>query len=44
VDRAVHPASAEERGVRSVDDRVDVLLGDVALDELDPHGAIMRKL
>jgi hypothetical protein len=30
MDRAVHAASAEERRIGSVDDRLGVLLGDVA--------------
>jgi hypothetical protein len=30
MDRAVHAASAKERRIRGIDDRVDVLLGDVA--------------
>ena len=36
VDRAVDAAAAEQRLVGGVDDRVDLLLRDVALDELDP--------
>jgi hypothetical protein len=35
VDHSVHPAASQQRGVRGVDDRVDVLLGDVALDQRD---------
>jgi hypothetical protein len=36
VDRAVHASAAEERRVRGIHDRVDLLLRDVALDEDDP--------
>jgi hypothetical protein len=43
VDRAVHPTSPKERRVRGVDDRVDRLLRDVALDELDPHDPMMPR-
>ena len=35
VDRSVDAAAAEQARVRRVHDRVDVLLGDVAEDELD---------
>src|SRR6266576_1404129 len=35
VDRAVDTAAAEEPRIRGVDDRVDLLLGDVTQDELD---------
>src|SRR4051794_10594815 len=35
MDRSVDPAAAEQARVRGVDDRVDVLLRDVAGDELD---------
>src|SRR5205823_6125827 len=35
MNRSVDAATAEERGVRGVDDRVDFLHGDVAEDELD---------
>src|SRR6266849_2232872 len=35
VDRAVHAAAAEQAGIRRVDYRVDLLLRDVAEDELD---------
>ena len=37
VDRAVDAAAAEQRGVRGVHDRVDVLLGDVTLHCHDVH-------
>ena len=44
VDRAVDAATTEERRVRRVHDRVDVLLGDVALEENDPgHAAIVGR-
>ena len=36
VDRTVHPAAAEQRRVRRVDDHVDRLFGDVAADGFDP--------
>jgi len=32
VNRTVHPAPAQQRGVRSVDDRVHLLSGDVTFD------------
>ena len=35
MNRAVHASAAEERRVRRVHDRVDLLLGDVALNEDD---------
>jgi len=35
VDRPVDPAAAEERGVRRVHDRVDLLLRDVTADDVD---------
>jgi hypothetical protein len=38
VDRPVHTATAEQRRIRRVHDRVDRLRGDVALDERDLHG------
>jgi hypothetical protein len=41
VDRAVNPAPAEERRVRGVHDRVDLLRGHVSFDELDPHARMM---
>ena len=42
VDRAVHAAAARELRVGRVDDRVDGLLGDVALQQRDPrHGRIV---
>jgi hypothetical protein len=37
VDRAVHPAAAQQRGVGGVHDRVHLLLGDVALHCHDVH-------
>ena len=44
MDRAVHAAAAEQRRVRRVHDRVDVLLGDVAFEENDPrHAAIVGR-
>src|SRR2546422_3566266 len=40
VDSAVHAAAAEQRGIRRVDDGVDRLLRDIALDSFDlRHGA-----
>src|SRR5690606_35081663 len=42
VDRAVHAAPAEEAGVRRVDDRVDLLLRDVALDQAERSVADLR--
>jgi len=39
VDRAVDSAAAEQGRVGGVDDRVDVLLGDVAADRFD-HGKL----
>ena len=44
VNRAVDTASAEQCGVRRVDDRVDLLFRDVAEDELDhrPAGAVRK--
>ena len=38
VDRPVHAPAAEQRLVRRVHDRVDLLPGEVADDELDRHG------
>jgi hypothetical protein len=38
MDRSVHPTASEQACVRRVDDCVDVLLGDVATDELDHAG------
>lgn len=35
VDRSIHAATTQERRVRRVNDGVDVLKGDVALDDLD---------
>src|SRR2546425_1044566 len=35
VDRAVDPASTKQGGVRGVDDRVDVLFGDVTANDVD---------
>jgi hypothetical protein len=35
VDRAVNTASAEQRGIRRVDDRIDALPRYVALDDFD---------
>ena len=35
VDEAIDPSTAQQRGVGGVDDRVDVLDGDVSLDEHD---------
>jgi hypothetical protein len=35
VNGSIHPAAAEQRGVRGVHDRIDFSLRDVALDELD---------
>ena len=44
MDRTVHPAAAQETGVRGVHDRVDVLFGDVALEENDPgHAGIVGR-
>jgi hypothetical protein len=34
MDRAIDPATAEERGVGGVDDGVDVECGDVGLEEI----------
>ena len=42
VDRAVHPAAAEQARVRRVDDRIDVLPGDVASHELDHPDTVAR--
>ena len=38
VDGAVHAAAAEQRGVGRVDDGIDVLTGEIALDQLDAVG------
>jgi hypothetical protein len=44
MDRAVHAAATEQRRVRRVHDGVDMLLGDVALDQNDPrHAAIVGR-
>ena len=37
VDRPVHAPAAEQRPVRRVDHRIDLLLGDVTADQRDPH-------
>jgi hypothetical protein len=37
VDRAVHATTAEQRGIRRVDDSVDLLLGDVAAHQFQAH-------
>ena len=43
VDRAIDATATEQRGVRSVDDRVDVgLPRQVAADDLDLHGHYLR--
>ena len=36
MDRAVHTAAAQQRGVRSIDNRVRLAFGDVALDDFQP--------
>ena len=41
MDRAVHPATTQQRRVGCVHDGVDPLLGDVALHQFDPHVVIV---
>ena len=40
VDRAIHPASTKQRGVRGVDDRIDLQLGYIAVREAYPPSRI----
>ena len=44
MDRAVDTAASEQARVRRVDDRVDVLLGDVAADDLDHSGNAQERI
>jgi hypothetical protein len=37
MDRTIDPAAAEQQGVGGIHHGVDVLLGDVALDQCDVH-------
>jgi hypothetical protein len=43
MDGPVDPAAAEQRGVRRVDDRVDLLQSDVAGDQFGAHGVTISQ-
>ena len=42
VDRTIHTAAAEQRGVRGVDDRVDFKSGDVGLQDSKIHDVLLE--
>src|SRR4051794_7263288 len=44
MDRGVHSPAAAQLGVCRGDDRLDVLLGDVAAHQLDPHAPHHRRV